>query len=50
MGRNVTVIYPDELRPLPKFFVWLSTVILDAMQSDDKPSNNQVETLKLPEQ
>jgi hypothetical protein len=49
-GRNVAVIYLDELKPLPKFSVWLSTTISDAMQSDDKPSDNQVEASKLSKQ
>jgi hypothetical protein len=49
-GRNVAVIYPDGLKPLPKFSVWLSTAISDSTESDDKPSANQVEASKLPEQ
>jgi hypothetical protein len=46
----VALIYPEELKPLPKFSVWLSTAVAAPMESDRKPSIDQCKASKLPEQ
>jgi hypothetical protein len=48
-GRNVAMVYPEELKQLPKFSEWLQKPVADAAGTKGGPSNDQVEASKLPQ-
>jgi hypothetical protein len=41
-GRNIAIVYPDELKPLPNFSKWLSEAVAHAAEGENRPTNDQV--------
>jgi hypothetical protein len=49
-GRHAQIHYPHSLRKVPEFIEWLEEEVSTAANSSEKPSNEEFEESRLPEQ